>query len=65
MDGSSNDSGAGLVLQLPEPKGLRIEYTLRLNFRASNNDAEYEALLARLRLAQVVRIKHIDIFNDS
>lgn len=46
VDGSSNDGdyGAGLILSLPELECLRIEYMLRLGFKAFNNEAEYEAL---------------------
>ncbi|GJR28291.1 reverse transcriptase domain-containing protein [Tanacetum coccineum] len=45
-DGASNEheSGAGLILV--DPKGVEYSYALRLNFANSNNDAEYEALLA-------------------
>lgn len=53
VDGSSNDKGseASLILSLPGPERVRIEYALRLEFKASNNEAEYEAFLAGLRLA--------------
>ncbi|KAM0957204.1 hypothetical protein ACFX2A_025888 [Malus domestica] len=62
VDGSSNqqDCGAGLVLTTPDK--VTMEYALRFKFKASNNEAEYEALIAGLCLAGV---KRIDIFNDS
>ncbi|KAM2102060.1 hypothetical protein FF2_000394 [Malus domestica] len=41
-----------------------MEYALRFKFKTSNNEAEYEALLAGLRLAKHLRVKRIDIFND-
>lgn len=67
MDGSSNDNGsrATLVLSSPGLERVQVEYALRLKFKASNNKAEYEALLAGLRLARVVRGKHLNIFSDS
>lgn len=67
VDRSLNEGGseAGLVLLPLEPERLRIEYTLRFDFKASNNDAKYEALLVWLRLARVVGIKHLNIFSDS
>ena len=34
---------------LVSPKGVRLEHSLRLSFRASNNEVEYEALISRLR----------------
>lgn len=66
MDGSSNDRGceAGLILSSLKLECLRIEYTLRLGFKASNNETEYETLLAGLRLAQVMGTKHLRIFSD-
>lgn len=67
VDKSSNESGcgAGLILNSLKLKCLKIEYVLRLGFKASNNETEYEALIARLRLAWVVVDQHLDIFSDS
>ncbi|KAM2939235.1 hypothetical protein FF1_038931 [Malus domestica] len=65
VDGSSNQQGcvAGLVLTTPDK--VAIEYALRFKFKALNNEAEYEALLAGLRLAKHLGVKRIDIFSDS
>ena len=51
VDRSSNmhSSGAGIILTTPE--GIHLEYALRFGFQASNNEAEYEALLVELQLA--------------
>lgn len=49
VDGSSNEKGCGARILLQSPEGTRFEYVLQFNFRASNNEAEYEALLAGLR----------------
>lgn len=48
IDGSStaNSSGVGLIFKTPE--GSVIEKAVRLEFRASNNEAEYEALIVRM-----------------
>ncbi|KAM2550056.1 hypothetical protein TB1_014347 [Malus domestica] len=48
---------AGLVLTTPDK--VAIEYALRFKFKASNNEAEYEALIAGLRLA-----KHLGVTNN-
>ena len=40
-------AGAGIVIITPEE--IRVEHSFRLGFKASNNEAKYEALLARLR----------------
>ncbi|KAM2134918.1 hypothetical protein ACFXTH_003767 [Malus domestica] len=42
-----------------------MEYAIRFKFKASNNKAEYEALLAGLCLAKHLGVKQIDIFSDS
>ncbi|CAL8169587.1 unnamed protein product [Prunus armeniaca] len=55
--------GAGLVLTTLD--GSKVEYALRFNFRTSNNEAEYEALLAGLRLAKSMSAKQISIHSDS
>ena len=48
IDGASNAQGNGAGLILTYFEGVIIEYALRFNFQASNNQAEYEALLAGL-----------------
>ena len=47
IDGSSNVKGSGTGVILESPTGEKISYALRLEFPASNNEAEYKALLAR------------------
>ena len=51
MDGASKQSRAGLGLQLKAPIGEIIEQTIRLDFLASNNEVEYEAIIAGIDLA--------------
>ncbi|KAM1818376.1 hypothetical protein ACFX11_000177 [Malus domestica] len=65
VDGSSNQQGCGAGLVLTTPNKVAMKYALRFKFKASNNEAEYEALLAGLRLAKDLGVKRIDIFNDS
>ena len=45
VDGASNQKGLGIGLVLISPKKVIIEKSLRLDFSATNNEAEYEALL--------------------
>ncbi|XP_043714611.1 uncharacterized protein Mb2253c-like [Telopea speciosissima] len=65
VDGSSNAEvrGAGFILTSPE--GFKIQFTLRLSFLASNNEAEYEALIAGLRTARAIQVKRLAIRADS
>uniref|UniRef100_A0A2N9GCT6 Integrase catalytic domain-containing protein n=1 Tax=Fagus sylvatica TaxID=28930 RepID=A0A2N9GCT6_FAGSY len=51
VDGASNMKGAGAGAVLVSPEGLILEQAVRLGFLASNNEAEYEALLIGLRSA--------------
>ncbi|CAL8993944.1 unnamed protein product [Prunus brigantina] len=56
-------SGAGLVLRTPD--GTTIEYAILFQFRASNNEPEYEALLAGLRLDHSTGAERLMICSDS
>ena len=47
------------------PKGHKITYALRFDFKASNNEVEYEALLPSLRLVKELKAGHLQIFSDS
>ncbi|KAK1427764.1 hypothetical protein QVD17_16458 [Tagetes erecta] len=42
-----------------------ITYALRLNFKSTNNEAEYEALLAGLRAALTMKVEHLTVYVDS
>ncbi|GJW89259.1 reverse transcriptase domain-containing protein [Tanacetum coccineum] len=64
-DGASNNGGSGAGLILIAPDDVEYSYALRLNFSNSNNDAEYEALLAGLRIATEMKVKDIYAFVDS
>ena len=65
VDGSSNESGFGAGLILISLEEHRVHCALRLGFKASNNEAEYEALIAGLRLAKEMRAESLDIYIDS
>ena len=49
MDGASSAMGAGVGIVIITSEGIRLKHSFRLRFRASNNETEYEALLARLK----------------
>ena len=65
MDGSSNDGGSEADLILVSLEGHRIHCAFRFRFKASNNEAEYEALIAGLELAKEMKVESLDIFSDS
>ena len=57
IDDSSNVNGSGAGVILESPTGEKISYALRLEFSASNNEAEYKELLAGLHLAKEIRVE--------
>ncbi|GJX56092.1 reverse transcriptase domain-containing protein [Tanacetum coccineum] len=65
IDGASNQKGSGVGLVLIGPSGVEYTYALRLMFSNTNNEAEYEALLAGLRIAWRMNISSIDAKVDS
>ena len=42
-----------------------MEYALRFKFQALNNEAEYEAVIARLNLAHSMEANQLEICSDS
>ncbi|XP_027173140.1 uncharacterized protein LOC113772850 [Coffea eugenioides] len=65
VDGSSNSEGSGAGLLLEDPQGEICSYALRFDFAASNNEAEYEAVIAGLQLARKLGAAHILVYSDS
>jgi ribonuclease HI len=65
FNGSVMKEGAGVGLVFISPLGVRIEYMVRLHFPASNNAAEYEALINGLRITVELGIKRLEIKGDS
>ena len=65
VDGASNQKGSGVRLVLMSPEKVVIEKSLRLDFPAMNNEAEYEALLEGMTMVQRMGGKSIKLFSDS
>ena len=65
VDGAANQQGAGLGLVLISPEDIIIEKSLRLGFSATNNKAEYEALLMGMSMVQKMGGKIAELFSDS
>ena len=64
MDGAANQKGSRVGLVLISLKKLIIEKSLRLGFSATNNEAEYEALLKGTSMVQRMGGKSAKIFSD-
>jgi hypothetical protein len=65
FDGALNLDGAGACVFLISPQGEQLNYTLQIHYNASNNGAEYEALIHRLCIAVSLGIKRLLAFGDS
>ena len=65
VDGATNQKGSGMGLVLISPEKLVVEKLLRLGFSATNNEAEYEALLEGMSMVQRMGGKLATMFSDS
>ena len=65
VDRASNAQGRGAGLILTSLEGIDIEYALRFGFHASNNEAEYEAVIAGLNLAHSLEVDQLEVYSDS
>ncbi|GKC87997.1 reverse transcriptase domain-containing protein [Tanacetum coccineum] len=63
-DGSSCVDECGAVI-LTDPEGVEFTYALRFQFEATSNKAKYEALIARLRIAEKIGIQSLQVNVDS
>ena len=62
---AANAQGSGVGLILTSPEGIDIEYVLGFGFRASNNEAEYEAVIVGLNLTHSMEVDQLEVCSDS
>ncbi|XP_073152632.1 uncharacterized protein [Henckelia pumila] len=65
VDGSSCQSGRGAGVVIISPWGEETNISIRLDFKASNNEAEYEALLLEIKAARNLGISRATLYSDS
>ena len=65
VNGAANQRRSGVGLVLVSPEKITIEKSLRLNFSATSNEAEYEALLMGMMMVQRMGGKAVKVFSDS
>ena len=65
LDGASSAIGAGARIIIITLKGIRLEHSFRLGFKASNNEVEDEALIARLKTAFDLGARDVEVYLDS
>jgi ribonuclease HI len=65
FDGACSNSGNGVGIVLMSPSKIMHPHTIRLEFSCTNNEAEYEALIQGMILAQEMKIEHLIVTGDS
>ena len=65
VDRAANAQGSRVGLILTSPEGIAIEYALKLGFQASNNEAEYDAVIVGLNLAHSMEVDQLEVCSDS
>jgi hypothetical protein len=65
FDGSLQLQGAWARILVTSPKVESFKYVLQMYFLASNNAAEYEALLHGPRIAMALGIRQLKVLGDS
>ncbi|XP_031096909.1 uncharacterized protein LOC116001159 [Ipomoea triloba] len=64
-NGSSEKKGAGAGIVVTTPEGFKAYYAILFRFSSTNNEAEYEALIAGLQRARQLGAKSIRAQTDS
>jgi len=65
VDSLSTKDGSGVDLVIESPQGDRHEHTLKFMPKASNIEAEYEALIASVELCYIIRVDSVRAFSNS
>ena len=65
VDSASSALGASVGIVIITPKGIKLKHSFRLGFRASNNEAKYEALIVGLRVASDLGVREVKVYSDS
>ncbi|XP_076910218.1 uncharacterized protein LOC143567786 [Bidens hawaiensis] len=62
---SSSSEGSGAGLRLVNPEEHEFTYAIKVDFKSTNDEVEYEAFLAGLRIAKQLGVKHLETRVDS
>ncbi|KAL0356076.1 UNVERIFIED_CONTAM: Ribonuclease HI [Sesamum radiatum] len=65
VDGSSTTQGSGAGIVITTPQGEDLEFAIKFGFKASNNEAEYEALVVGMRMAHEIGARRLLAYSDS
>ena len=64
VNSASSIMGVGAKIVIITPKGIRLGHSFRLGFRASNNEAEYEALFVGLKTVLGISARDVEAYSD-
>lgn len=65
VDGASSLQDAGAGIALTGPQGEMLNYALHFQFPVTKNTAEYEAMIARLKLTRELGAREVHLHSDS
>ncbi|XP_021760669.1 uncharacterized protein LOC110725510 [Chenopodium quinoa] len=65
VDGSATSTGSGAGVVITAPDGKLFEYAMKFKFKATNNEAEYEATIAGIQLSVAAEAKRLVLTTDS
>jgi len=65
FDGSSCGVGSDIGIVLVSPRGATFEFSFPIEASATNNQAEYRAILIGIQLLREIKADGVEIFEDS
>ncbi|KAI3459553.1 hypothetical protein Pfo_016216 [Paulownia fortunei] len=65
VDGLTTISDCGVGIVLTSPEGEELKFAVRFEFKTSNNEAEYEALVRGLKMALKLGVRQLSVYSDS
>ncbi|GKV01604.1 hypothetical protein SLEP1_g14149 [Rubroshorea leprosula] len=65
FDGSSTDQASRAEIIIVSPDGIKTQWCFQLDFKCTNNQAEYEALVIGLELLVELKVPSVEIVGDS
>ena len=65
FDGAVNNRGAGLEVILVTPEGETIPMAKKLDFKVTNNMAEYETYIYGVEAALAAGAKHLLVYEEA
>ena len=65
FDGAVNQYGNWIGILLVTPKGFHMPLAIKLNFKETNNMAEYKACIVEMEALRELEVKEAKVFRDS